>query len=734
MSFKATIEADIKGFTNNIDKAIGSVDKLEKTTLQKLSNIGNSFVSIGKRASILSVALVGVGAKAFEMAADFEDAMGATDQVFKTSSEEIQNWAKSLSSEYGVAKKEALEYANLMGTMLKNIGNLTEREASAQSKKLVELAGDLTAMYGGTTSEAITALTASLRGINVPIAKYGVGINEALVKAKAFEMGIASLTGELSIQARQAATLALIWEQTADAQGQAGREADTASGAMRAFRTEVANLSTEIGEVLLPIITPMISKLSDFVGSLRALSPEMQSMIVGIAGVTAVAGPLLIVIGNILKALPLIKAALVALTGPIGLVGGAIILLAANFEDVVRNVTTMWNTFTTGISSSVKALVSLVTLDFKGFWTNIKAMVGNGVKWVVGQMEFMGEKLSWVLRKVGLDDWADKINTAFGKINIDQAALEVALAANEMTGSAGAMQTVKKAVDDLNISLGDTAEIAELDTFQKLIGEQLNVRDAITKTTATIEDLQSKLVKLQAGILPSTNVRQELAETQQQINDLSTALDLLTGGRELNIKVNTDISGIEAEENKFLKDGKFVLPAIDTSALDASMGDLSQKAQAIKVTVGDVLGNLFADASTAIMEGDNVMTALASSMLGMLGGIMVDLGKMALGVGIGLEAIQKALMSLNPVLAIGAGVALIALGSLFSAGSRKLASSMGGGGAGYSSAPSLRNTGPGYAPSEYRGQYQDDFKVEFKIGTNELVGVLNTAEQRRNRL
>jgi hypothetical protein len=734
MSFKAVLEADIKGFSNNIDKAISDVDRLEKTTLQKLSKVGDSFIGIGKKASILSAALVGVGAKAFSMAADFQDALGATEQIFKDNSDTVQDWANNLDTSYGIAKKEALSYSNLMGSMLINIGNLTEKEASKQSAKLIELAGDLTAMYGGTTQDAVRALTGALKGNNTMLDNYGMAVNEALIKQKALELGLISGTSEMSLQAKQAATLALIWEQTGAAQGQAAREADGASGAMRAFRTEVANLSTELGEVLLPIITPMISKLTDLLGSLRALSPEMQSMIVGIAGVTAVAGPLLIVIGNILKALPLLKAGFVALTGPIGLVGGAIILLAANFEDVVRNVTTMWNTFTTGISSSVKALVSLVTLDFKGFWTNIKAMVGNGVKWVVGQMEFMGEKLSWVLRKVGLDDWADKINTAFGKINIDQAALEVALAANEMTGSAGAMQTVKKAVDDLNISLGDTAEIAELDTFQKLIGEQLNVRDAITKTTATIEDLQSKLVKLQLGILPSTNVRQELAETQQQINDLSTALDLLTGGRELNIKVNTDISGIEAAENKFLKDGKFVLPAIDTSALDASMGDLSQKAQAIKVTVGDVLGNLFADASTAIMEGDNVMTALASSMLGMLGGIMVDLGKMALGVGIGLEAIQKALMSLNPALAIGAGVALIALGSLFSAGSRKLASSMGGGGAGYSSAPSLRNTGPGYAPSEYRGQYQDDFKVEFKIGTNELVGVLNTAEQRRNRL
>ena len=165
------------------------------------------------------------------------------------------------------------------------------------------------------------------------------------------------------------------------------------------------------------------------------------------------------------------------------------------------------------------------------------------------------------------------------------------------------------------------------------------------------------------------------------------------------------------------------------------MGDLSQKAQAIKVTIGDVLGNLFADASTAIMEGDNVMTALASSMLGMLGGIMVDLGKMALDIGIGLEAIQKALMSLNPALAIGAGVALIALGSLFSAGSRKLGQSIGGAsGGGYSSAPSLRNTGPSYGHSEYRGAWQDDFNVEFVIKGDNLVGVLDTAQQRRKRL
>lgn len=729
MSFKAVLEADIKGFSNNIDKAISDVDRLEKTTLQNLSKVGDSFISIGKRASVLSVALVAAGGKAFSMAADFEDALGATQQIFKDNSDTVQNWANNLDTSYGIAKKEALSYSNLMGSMLINIGRLTEEQAAKQSAKLIELAGDLTAMYGGTTQDAVRALTGALKGNNTMLDNYGMAVNDALIKQKALEMGLISGTSEMSLQAKQAATLALIWEQTGAAQGQAAREADGASGAMRAFRTEVSNLSTELGEVLLPIITPVISKLTDLVGSLRTLSPEMQSLIVGVAGVTAVAGPLLIVIGKILKALPLIKAGFVALTGPIGLVSGAIILLAANFEDVVRNVTTMWKTFTTGISSSVKALVSLVTLDFKGFWTNIKEMVGNGVKWILGQMEFMGEKLSWVLRKVGLDDWADKINTAFGKININQAALEVALAANEMTGSAGA---AKKAVDELNNSLIKTGDVAELDTFQKLIGEQLNVRDAITKTVSTIEDLQSKLVKLQTGILPSTNVRQELAETQQQINDLSTALDLLTGGRELNIDVKTNISGFEAEESKFLKDGAIAVPPIDTSLLENSLGQAKEMVAISSEQMGSLL-------STGIsMFAQTIGEAFAGNWDGLGAGLLKAVGSLAqqfggLIVGMGVAALKLQSLIVNPLTAIAAGTALIALGALASKAAQNMMTSATTG-AGYSSAPSLRETSPGYAPSEYRGAYQDDFKVEFKIGTNELVGVLNTAEQRRNRI
>lgn len=723
MSFKAVLEADIKGFTNNIDKAIGSVDKLEKTTLQKLSKVGDSFISIGRKASVLSVALVAAGGKAFSMAADFQDALGATEQIFKDNADTVQNWANNLDTSYGIAKKEALEYSNLMGSMLINIGKLTEEQASKQSAKLIELAGDLTAMYGGTTQDAVRALTGALKGNNTMLDNYGMAVNDALIKQKALELGLISGTSEMSLQAKQAATLALIWEQTGAVQGQAAREADGASGAMRAFRTEVSNLSTELGEVLLPIITPIISKLSDFIGGLRALSPEMQSVIVGIAGVTAVAGPLLIVIGKILKALPLIKAALVALTGPVGLVVAAIVagtaLIIANWDklkiaskNAVDAIRSDWDFMANHFKTVSASIGKVIRGDFAGWWDDVKKTFDTNIEYL---------KTKWQQLKGIFKDEP--------KLNIDQAALEEALRVNELTGSAG---QAKKAVEELKKSIVETGEVTKLDTFQKLIGEQLNVRDAVTKTVATIEDLQSKLVKLQTGILPSTNVRQELAETQQQINDLSTALDLLTGGRELNIDVKTNISGIKAAENKFLKDGKISVQPIDTSLLKNSLG---QAKEMVAITAQDI-GSLL---STGIsMFAQTIGEAFGGNWEGLGAGLLKAVGSLAqqfggLIVGMGVAALKLQSLITNPLTAIAAGTALIALGALASKAAQNMMRSATTG-AGYSSAPSLRETGPSYGPSDYRGPYQDDFKVEFKIGTNELVGVLNTAEQRRNRL
>ena len=73
--------------------------------------------------------------------------------------------------------------------------------------------------------------------------------------------------------------------------------------------------------------------------------------------------------------------------------------------------------------------------------------------------------------------------------------------------------------------------------------------------------------------------------------------------------------------------------------------------------IGTALGNAFTG------QGD-VLKGLFDSIFGVLGSALQQLGKVAIETGIGIKAIQTAFKTLNPFVAIAAGVGLIALGTI----------------------------------------------------------------------
>lgn len=793
MSFIAQITADITNFENNIKKAVDTTNSSAQKMQASFDKLGDSFVKIGTKASILSAGIVAVGTKAFLMASDIEDAVGATEQIFGNNADSVNAWASKLDSSFGIAKKEALEYSNLMGSMLINIGKLTEEQASKQSAKLIELAGDLTAMYGGTTQDAVRALTGALKGNNTMLDNYGMAVNESLIKTKALELGLIGANGEMTLQAKQGATLALIWEQTGAAQGQAAREADGASGAMRALRTEITNLSTELGEVLLPIITPIVSGIRDFVSGIRDLSPEAKKTIVVIAGITASVGPLLLGLGGLLKILPLIGAGFTAMTGPIGIaigaIAGATILVIKNwdsikeyftsgggselfesiknlfntvkgfisdvFNDIKNTITTIWNAIgdtlikvfgnsfntimtvvTTAIdivSGVLNTFINLLKGDFSGALESIKTLATNvfdGFKNIVfNSLSSMTFALSEFFSFLGLNsladtfaDWSEKI-----KPSTEQIVEDISTVNDEIGQTVIVADTATQSITGLTEAL---------DIFQS--GK---ISEAIRVTSNEIRVLGEYLTDLQTGKIVVANVHDEIVKTQERLSVLNTALNTLTGDRELNIKVNTDSALDIFKDTDFGSEAGLVvpiLPQIDTSLVKDGMGDLKAGLTEVAIDISgmltDLISGAFASIGDALVNGDNIMQSLGASLLGTLGGIMVQLGQMVIVTGKAIEAVKAALIGGGGIGAIVAGVALIAIGSLFSAGARKLGSSMGSGGGGYSSAPSMQNSQPTLGHSDYRGAYRDDFRVEFKIGNNELVGVLDTANQRKNRL
>lgn len=345
----ASISVKILGDESPLRRSFQRAGKDVDSFAKRMDNVGRRMSSIGSTLTQrVTLPIVAAAGASFKMAADLADAMGATEQIFGKAADDVKAWAQKLPSYYGIARGEAHEYANMMGALLQNIGGMSEEQAAMTSAALVQLAGDLTAMFGGTTQDAIRALTGALKGNTAMLDNYGISAMDAQQKQKALEMGIWDGTGALTQQQKQAAILALIWEQTSAAQGQAKREADGASGQLRSLTTDAKNLATEIGTMLLPIGVQLLGMVRDWIDRFTSLDERTQKIILVIAGIAAAVGPVLIVVGKFITAIaaimkviaPLkaafaaaggglagIKAAMLAIMGPVGWIIAGIVAL-----------------------------------------------------------------------------------------------------------------------------------------------------------------------------------------------------------------------------------------------------------------------------------------------------------------------------------------------------------------------------------------------------------------------
>jgi hypothetical protein len=133
--------------------------------------------------------------------------------------------------------------------------------------------------------------------------------------------------------------------------------------------------------------------------------------------------------------------------------------------------------------------------------------------------------------------------------------------------------------------------------------------------------------------------------------------------------------------------------------------------------IGQALGS-------AISGSEN----LGRGLLKVFGGILVQLGEMVLAAGLGVEAFKKSLQSLNGVVAIAAGVGLIALGTAISGSIKSLGSSAGGGSRGSSPSGSSGSRG-----SIESNGLEIKMGGEWRIQGADLVYIFNRQQQLNGR-
>lgn len=257
------------GFASEINAAVGkgaagagvaagkriSAD-VGKGVEQSASKVGMAFKSVVTGALVLGGvrAISSFVRSAVDDFADLEDATGAASVVFGDSMDKIIKQSETAAKTMYMSKAQVIDAANTYGTLGKSAG-LAGDDLAKFSTDMTQLAADLSSFKGGRPEDAVLAIGAALRGESEPIRRYGVQLNDAMLKARALKMGLIETEREALTPAnRTLAAQAEILAQTTDAQGDAIRTAGTASNTQKELAATSADLSAEIGEKLAPAI------------------------------------------------------------------------------------------------------------------------------------------------------------------------------------------------------------------------------------------------------------------------------------------------------------------------------------------------------------------------------------------------------------------------------------------------------------------------------------------------
>ena len=254
-----------------------------KTATSKMQRFATAIRGVG----VAAAAYIGFdAARSFvSFVAKAEDEEQKFRQVFRSMETEMINWANTFSKTFGRTTVDIHAFTSTIGDVLKPMGFITS-EAARMSKELVKLGLDLAAFNNKSDPDAVHALTAALTGEREMLKQLGVVILDVDVKRKIAEMGLKTHTSELRKQATALATLQLLNEQSADAQGTLEREQKGLTNQVKVLTASMLGLLVAVKDKLAPALAKILSTISDLINGYKTVYKQSEEFRQGIEALT----------------------------------------------------------------------------------------------------------------------------------------------------------------------------------------------------------------------------------------------------------------------------------------------------------------------------------------------------------------------------------------------------------------------------------------------------------------
>lgn len=366
-----------------------------------LSKIGGVFLDVGKIAAgfvigqIVERALSGLAnliPDLISKASNLNETVSKTNVIFGESAASVQEFAKDAATSIGQSEQAALDSAATFGVFGKAAG-LTGQELADFSTEFTVLASDLASFNNTTPEEATLALGAALRGESEPLRRFGVLLNDAQLREKALELGLISTTkNALTPQQKILAAQALIYEQTADAQGDFERTSEGLANQQRILTAQLDNAKTVIGSALLPVVAQLANLLTGFLSS-PIIQTGLKAITDGIAGISEKAQKFIEVMTAGGDPLENFQAAILAVFGPDALRNVQAFLkpIQENLPQAVAALSNLWTTALQPALAAVWDFISTNVLPILGqlwtwLWENLPGAINGLTTFLTGTL------------------------------------------------------------------------------------------------------------------------------------------------------------------------------------------------------------------------------------------------------------------------------------------------------------------------------------------------------------
>jgi hypothetical protein len=246
---------------------LGDASKFNKATQEASTNagkfgnilqgigqgIGQGFVRLASRAAD---SVVGFVQDSVQAASDLNETITKSEVIFGKGTDAVKKWAQGAVDSMGLSERAALDAASGFAGLFKTVG-ISLDESTRMAQDITQLGSDLASFFNTDMDTALRALKSGLSGESEPLRQFNVFLSETAVSAKLAQMGIKKVGGQFTEEQKALARYKLIMEQTGDAQGDFLRTSDGLANSQRALDAEMENLSAELGQNLLPLLTDL---------------------------------------------------------------------------------------------------------------------------------------------------------------------------------------------------------------------------------------------------------------------------------------------------------------------------------------------------------------------------------------------------------------------------------------------------------------------------------------------